>query len=639
MTNKNFFIGKWLVEPGLGQLTRGDDKIRIEPQVMKVLCYLAARRGEVVPKQELIDALWSARCISDAALARCISCIRVALEDSRQHPKYIQTIPKVGYRWVAATTIDETTPKVSRKVARWTMGVAAACVVAAVALLDLAKPVYPKSLIVSEVVLLSQLQEPTTDRNIRAARNVANHWLDDGLASLSDEVVISKVSGTPVAESYSNGSHFLRGEIEFIRDSIELRFELTSNVDGKVFWNREFSLNDTSVFAAVEQVVDDVYDALDVPRPADGENVNRRPPSYNVLAFDAYLQGKQHFYQANRESNYRAIGYFEDALENDPECAVCLAVLSTALTLDYQYWGGDRFFEARRAAQKALELDPDHAETNFAMGKVLARTEEPDRAMPYFQVAIEKDPRHAWAVTSNAYMYFRQGDYDRAEQFYLRAIELTPNDYHPMNQLGSMYYNNGDADKAEYWLSRAYQNNPLNRRTTVNLAVLDIHDNRIEDAVRRCDKLASPGLNNSARPHYVCGRIAVAATYIAGDFVAALNRIDELSLNWPEDAAIRLAKAQILLAMNRQQQAIELIDGTVEDLQRDAEVNECDRHCYWLIGVGFGLKGENTEAFAHFDRAKELGRHNLLWDKVDPLLIPIRNDERYQHLLASTDGR
>lgn len=96
-----FQIDEWTVRPELNSMTRDGVERRIEPKVMKVLLTLAARQGHVVLKEELITAVWPDTFVSDDALTRCVSILRHVTEDNPHTPRFIQTIPKVGYRLVA----------------------------------------------------------------------------------------------------------------------------------------------------------------------------------------------------------------------------------------------------------------------------------------------------------------------------------------------------------------------------------------------------------------------------------------------------------------------------------------------------------------------------------------------------------
>lgn len=96
-----FQAGEWTVRPDLNSLTRDGDERHIEPKVMKVLLTLADHQGRVVSKEDLISEVWPDTFVGDDVLTRCISILRRITEDDPHTPRYIQTIPKVGYRLVA----------------------------------------------------------------------------------------------------------------------------------------------------------------------------------------------------------------------------------------------------------------------------------------------------------------------------------------------------------------------------------------------------------------------------------------------------------------------------------------------------------------------------------------------------------
>jgi Tol biopolymer transport system component/DNA-binding winged helix-turn-helix (wHTH) protein len=99
-----FFAGEWRVDPEINSLTREEKERRVEPKVMKVLLTLATRQNQVFSKEELIAAVWPDTFVSDDALTRCISILRRITEDDAHAPRFIQTIPKVGYRLLAPIT-------------------------------------------------------------------------------------------------------------------------------------------------------------------------------------------------------------------------------------------------------------------------------------------------------------------------------------------------------------------------------------------------------------------------------------------------------------------------------------------------------------------------------------------------------
>ena len=93
-----FKAGDWVVEPELNTLRRAQEERRIEPKAMRVLLALASRQNHVFSKEELIAAVWPNTFVGDDVLTRCVSILRRATEDDPQAPRFIQTIPRVGYR-------------------------------------------------------------------------------------------------------------------------------------------------------------------------------------------------------------------------------------------------------------------------------------------------------------------------------------------------------------------------------------------------------------------------------------------------------------------------------------------------------------------------------------------------------------
>ena len=97
----SFTIGEWSVTPSLNRLSRGEETVQLELKMMEVLVYLAGKAGELVTKRELIDSVWQVEVISDGTLTRAVALLRKALGDDARNPRFIETIPKRGYRLLA----------------------------------------------------------------------------------------------------------------------------------------------------------------------------------------------------------------------------------------------------------------------------------------------------------------------------------------------------------------------------------------------------------------------------------------------------------------------------------------------------------------------------------------------------------
>ncbi|MCG6872001.1 MAG: winged helix-turn-helix domain-containing protein, partial [Gammaproteobacteria bacterium] len=93
-----FCLGDLEVRPRHGLIRRSNGTVHVEPKVMNVLLVLAERAGEVVTRDELIERVWNGSPVADEPLTRCISSLRRYLDDSPRKPRFLETIPKRGYR-------------------------------------------------------------------------------------------------------------------------------------------------------------------------------------------------------------------------------------------------------------------------------------------------------------------------------------------------------------------------------------------------------------------------------------------------------------------------------------------------------------------------------------------------------------
>jgi DNA-binding winged helix-turn-helix (wHTH) protein/Tol biopolymer transport system component len=100
----DFRLGDWLVRPSLAAIESDAEAVHVTPRAMAVLVHLADARGEVVSRNELLDAVWPGMSVTPDALSQCVVELRKAFHDDPKHPAVIQTIPKLGLRLLVAVT-------------------------------------------------------------------------------------------------------------------------------------------------------------------------------------------------------------------------------------------------------------------------------------------------------------------------------------------------------------------------------------------------------------------------------------------------------------------------------------------------------------------------------------------------------
>ena len=96
-----YHFGAYTLEPGEHRLLRANDEVALRPKAFETLFFLVSRHGHTVTKDELLDAVWPGTFVSEAVLTHCIAEVRQALQDDAQAPRFLRTIPKVGYAFIA----------------------------------------------------------------------------------------------------------------------------------------------------------------------------------------------------------------------------------------------------------------------------------------------------------------------------------------------------------------------------------------------------------------------------------------------------------------------------------------------------------------------------------------------------------
>jgi TolB-like protein/DNA-binding winged helix-turn-helix (wHTH) protein len=100
-------VGEWRVDPLRGEIARAGESVRVDARVMRLLQYLAGRAGEVVSIDEMLDHVWAGVVVTPDSAYQAIASLRRLLGDDPKRPSYIATVPRLGYRLVAAVGADE----------------------------------------------------------------------------------------------------------------------------------------------------------------------------------------------------------------------------------------------------------------------------------------------------------------------------------------------------------------------------------------------------------------------------------------------------------------------------------------------------------------------------------------------------
>ena len=106
MTATRFRFGEFLLDTGERQLWRGAERVELNSRYLDALALLVGDAGRLVSKERFLDEAWRGIAVTEEALTQCIRTLRRQLGDSAGNPRFIETVPKHGYRFIAAVTAD-----------------------------------------------------------------------------------------------------------------------------------------------------------------------------------------------------------------------------------------------------------------------------------------------------------------------------------------------------------------------------------------------------------------------------------------------------------------------------------------------------------------------------------------------------
>ena len=224
----------------------------------------------------------------------------------------------------------------------------------------------------------------------------------------------------------------LSGTIEIAAGTLIVIVELVDTADGAVVWADRFCGRIDDVHAIREQIRSQVLMALEIHIPLHEATIARLAPVENLDAWSAYHLGLQHLYRFNRRDNGAAIDLFRRAVELDPTFARAHAGLSfVRFQSAFMHYTDDiagATREARRFAERGLELDPLDPFVNFTMGRTYWLEGDLETSLGWLERATDISPHYAQGIYARAWTEVLSGRALEARQHVDLAMRLSPLD-------------------------------------------------------------------------------------------------------------------------------------------------------------------------------------------------------------------
>jgi TolB-like protein/DNA-binding winged helix-turn-helix (wHTH) protein/Flp pilus assembly protein TadD len=509
-SNRIIRFGAFEADLRTGELRKHGTRIKLQDQPFQVLVMLLDHPGELITREEIQRKLWPADTFVDFdhSLNTAIRRLRDALSDSADTPRFVETLPRRGYRFIGQVE-GRAAPNQAIDGAAFIEGFVAAVADAA--------SVQPSAVAATQPIIHAQPSE-TASRELSAASpqplissvahpesSAAESWdlallkpspiqkklawvavvivlaiaavliwkfrpwpaidsiavlpfvneakdpeldyLTDGIA----ESIMSNLSQVPTLKVMSRNSVFrykgravdarqaahelgvravLMGTVRQQGDNLRITIELVDARDQRQLWGETYNPKRPDLVAMQQEISQRTSEKLRLHLSGDVQSRMARRHTPTPEAYDAYLRGRHALNKRTNGDITKALAYFQEAIDRDPVYALPYVGISASYGL-LAFYGGmapkEAYLKEEAAARRALELDPESAETHTEMGyMLLSRHRDAAAAEREWKRALEIDPNSADAHHAYSLFLSDQGRFDEALREAARTEELDP---------------------------------------------------------------------------------------------------------------------------------------------------------------------------------------------------------------------
>lgn len=600
-------FGPFAVDARTGEVHKDGRRIRLQEKPVQVLLALLERPGDVVTREELHQRLWPADTFVDFdhGLNIAIAKLREALNDSAEHPRFIETLPKRGYRFLAPVDRDDPGVGASRTgaTAIWArpmlrfLGIAATAVALVVYVAQSWVKPPPGTGTGKVMLVVLPFENLSGDPQQEFFSDGLTEEMIARLGQVNPQAlgVIARTSAMRYKATQKdvaqigrelNVEYLLEGSVRREGDRIRVTAQLIQVEDRTHLWAQTYERDAASLFAIQRDVADHVAQALRLELLPGERAAWPRQLGADPAAHESYLQGRHLWNKRTPESVQRAVLYFEEAIRRDPGHARAFVGLSDCYNLLASYSllpSNLAAAKAKAAAMRALELDPALAEAYASLG--------------FSKLEYDWD----WAGAQTAFE---------------KALQLDAN-YATGRQWYSLYLNAmGRSEQAIAEARKALQLDPLSPVIAMALGSRLYHARRFDEAIEQFRKTLELDPNFVLAYHNL-GR----AHLLKGEYPQAIEAL-ETALRLSGDQPPRKAALGYAYALaGRQAEARSLL----------RELKKKDAPSFPMALLSLSL-GDKQDALAFLEKAYQERHSDITLLKAEPLLDPLRNHPGFQDL-------
>jgi len=581
----SYEFGPFRLDAAERKFSRDGIAVSLAPKVFDTLLMLVENPGRLIEKDELMTKLWPDTFVGEATLARNISDLRKALGGSSGDARYVETIPKSGYRFVADVRLIEN----------------------------------DDSLLVTQrhtttrVVLREELEDEVRSIAVLPFQQIGSSVADEYLGLGMADALITRLSNirqiavrpTSAVMKYAGVSDdpaaagralkvevVLAGAIQRSAERVRVTVQLVSVSSETPLWAEKFDEMFTDIFAVEDSISEQVAQALTLRLTGEERRLLSRRYTKISDAYELYLKGRYHWNKRSADGLERSIDCFLKAVALDPGYALAYAGLADSYTLmgDVGFTAiqpKDAFSRAKTAAMKALALDGSLAEAHAALAHLHMHLYEWPEARLVFERSIELNPNYSYARLLFAFYWEFNGRPQQAAAEIRRALHLDPVSITINTDMGVIHYFSHEYDQSIEWYQKALELDSNFERAHFWLAAAyeqkQMYDEAIAEYIVSIE-LSGGSLEARGSLGHAYGK--------AGRKSDALRILEELTIESTSRYVSPYDLSIINLGLGEIETAIKWL------------VRACDEHAGWMIYL-----------------------------TVDPRLDPVRSDPRFKELL------
>jgi TolB-like protein/cytochrome c-type biogenesis protein CcmH/NrfG len=418
-----FLFEEYAFDTDRRELHRGEDVVSVTPQVFDLLDYLIRNRERVVSKDDLMDAIWNGRIVSEAALTTRLNAARSAIGDSGEEQRLIKTLPRKGFRFVGPVQEFQglTNPPVDDKPIEPPRPALTLPDKPSIAILPFAN--------LSSDPDQDYFADGMVDEITTALSRFKNLFV---IARNSSFAYKGKAVDIKQIARELGVRYVLEGSVRKAAGRIRIIGQLIDAATGTHLWADRFEADLSDIFAVQDRITETVVSAIEPKMlQAEIDLATRRPN--NLSAYDLCLRAFPHMYAWTREGSAEALRLASRALELDPRYSLAAAVAASChFTNVSQRWAADpnaELAEALRLVRLALSIDGNNAEALSMLGRASAAfSGDFDTARQMVDRAVALNPNATVAWSQRGWTYQIAGDPEEAIRSFERAIRLSPFD-------------------------------------------------------------------------------------------------------------------------------------------------------------------------------------------------------------------